>query len=202
MSKREKILLWGIVFVLILFVPNYFYTKDLIGDVISRNAVVKALKEKEDNFYLMAAAIPANEKRLQDAVAELEAGMPDTNKMDASEASHYYLTEIARSCGLILTNLKLNDPRESAVFGINAKGAEIKSDENIIFEVKMYEMDTEFSLVGSVENIWKAVDRINDYSKYISLTSIAISDLEKNDGVLVSIRITVYMALKKDIGVK
>jgi hypothetical protein len=59
-------------------------------------------------------------------------------------------------------------------------------------------MQVNFSVRGAYDNILRAIDQINDFSRYVSVTGVSVPNLDGGGEVEAAISMIVYMALKTE----
>ena len=204
MNKRDRIILIVLVLLLAFFAPNYFITRPLVTELMTRRAHIAELRGKEADLFEIIAKNEANTLLLEDLTTELDDLMPDSNNIYKSYDSQYFLSNILQTHALPLSSLSLQEPKESGLLGLNEQSKTIEVEnadpgKTLLYRIRMQETQTDFSVTGKATDILKAVDAINDYSRYLSVTSIRIPDLEQEGEAEASLNMVVYMALKTDI---
>lgn len=204
MTKRDKVLLVVLGVLLLLFIPNYFLTPQLVSGITDARAQYQTLSVAHSAYQQMLGTLPNLRQYRSILDTELAGELPETQGMTKTYELHYLFTELASQNDIELTSLQLGSFTELAApeFTEEQLAGFANQIAGITFAdfaavpdnaVKVQSIPVSLSINGTRDNILKLVDAMNDYSDYLVINSISVPMDSESEIVGTNLAATVYI---------
>ncbi len=211
MTKREKTLIQIAVILVLIIVPYYLFTRNIVKVTKDLRNDIKVLLTQEQDYIATMDMMAKTEAYLEQIKAELATKMPNTENLAKTYEIHYEFVNILNTSGLDVRRISFDDPKEikSIDYPTKDRTQEYADIALMPDEVRQYTVPAEykvssvnviFSARGSVDSIMSTLDKINELSEYIEIDAINIPDTGKGSQADVEAIVTIYMVTNQDGG--
>ncbi len=211
MSKREKTLIQFVVILILVIVPYYFFTRNIVNVTKDLRSDIKVLLTQEQDYIATMDMMTKTEAYLEQIKAELATKMPNTENLAKTYEIHYEFVNILNTSGLDVRRIAFDDPKEIKSIDYPTKDRTQEYSEILLTpeEVREYtvpadykvsSVNVSFSARGSVDSIMSTLDKLNELSEYIEIDAINIPDMSKGFQTDVEAIVTIYMVTNQDGG--
>lgn len=204
MTKREKILLVVLGLLVMLFLPNYFITPRLVGQIADARVQYQTLSVAQDAYLQKLQTLPNLRQYRAILDTDLANKLPTTKGLVKTYELHYLFTELARKNNIEVQSLQLGsftdftaaEPTEEqlAQFANMLVGITIADfAQTTGSAVKLQSIPVSLTISGTRSDILALVDDLTGYSDHLVIGSISIPMNTENGAVTTSLSITVYV---------
>lgn len=204
MSKRDKLLLTILAIALILFLPNYFYTVNVVQDLRAAHTQQTELEQQYQSYLQKEAGLPATQKYRELLDSQLAEALPATSTLTKTYEAHYLFTKMAADHGMTLHSLQLGqfqpltltplteaDFAQFANLAVNLTAEEIAAVPESA--IKASSLSVSLSLEGTKQNLFRMLDALRQYSDHVVIDSISIPTMNETEAITTQISAHIYV---------
>lgn len=190
LEKREKILLYVLVLLLLAVLPFVFVTRGLLDKKSSLGIELDALKIQKQEFLIKEDNFTLTKQKLEAITNEVNKMMADGADVNKTYDVHYAFTDLTRNNNVNLHSLSIGEPTV-----VEMEGVEVSKDTSMRAPVKL---NITMSVEGSVANLLKLVDDINAKGEFFVLESFTLGNIENQNETNAQLGIGLYMILSEE----